>query len=98
MLLTERREDEVRVWDRQKVPLGLRPLLRALAPNPARPDRDQRLANLISRSPRVIIRVDKARQPGLLVRLQNLSAGPNPYHCDQPNRPQNTRLLPITPS
>src|SRR5580698_9097786 len=82
MLLAKRGEDKIRIRNRQKVPLRLSPLIRPFSPNPASPNSNQRLPNLITRSPRIRIRIDKSIDSSLLIRLQVLSA----LHRDPTNQ------------
>ncbi len=56
MLLAEGGEDEIRIRDGQEIALRLAAPLRTLAPDAARSDGDQRLANLIPAAARVGIR------------------------------------------
>src|SRR5579871_1670179 len=93
MFLAEGREDEVGIRDRQKIALRLCPLICSLTPNSARADCDERLPNLIPRSTRIGVRVNKGREPGLLVWLQQLTGLPRTAHQDGQTQHNDCRLL-----
>ena len=69
-LLGERREDEVRVAHGQEPEAALRALLPPLPEDPARADRDARLAHLVARAARREVRVEERPDAVLLVVLQ----------------------------
>jgi hypothetical protein len=69
MLLTKCGKDKVRIWDGQKVALGLAAVFRALAPDAAGADGDEGLANLLPAAARVVIRGYEAGEALFLIRL-----------------------------
>ena len=93
MLLAKCGEDEVGMGDGQKGSLGLRALLSALAPHAARAHGDERLLGLIAGALGVVVRVDKARKPRLLIGLEQLAAGPDAGHQRDSACAQDERLL-----
>ncbi len=80
MLLAESREDEIRIRNWQKIALRLGAFGHAATKNAAIPHCDQRLPYLISGAAWVIIGIDETGQPGFLIRLQHLAAGPDARH------------------
>ena len=97
MFLAECGEDEVGMRDGQKVTLSLRTLFRALAPDSARPRPQLAIANLVSRALWIVVGVDKARQPRLLVWLQNLAAVPGACNQHQARSDQDQCLSKLIP-
>ena len=81
--------------NRQKITLGLGALGRAFAPDAAGTDGNQRLADLVARPSWVVVGIDKAGQPCLLIGLQHLSAGPRAHHQNRPGGDQNQRLAQV---
>src|SRR5271170_6441553 len=94
MLLAKCCEDKVRIGNRQEIPLGLRSLRGALAQNPSSADRDAGLANLVTCTLRVVIRIDKAGETGFLVGLQHLAAGEDGADQNYAGEGENERLAP----
>ena len=72
MFLAKSGKDEVRMGNGEEVALGLGSFRRALAPDAAGADGDQRLANLIAGALGIVVGVDEAGQAGLLEGLEDL--------------------------
>ena len=96
MLLAKRREDEVRIRNRQKVPLRLRPLV--ASPCPKSPPNPPQSATAESGSPEPFGSESgfrKARQPRLLIRLQHACRSSNTAlpHAGRQNQQDDASLL-----
>ena len=81
MLLAKRSKDKIRIRNRQKIPLRLRPLIRPFPPHSTCPNRNERLPNLIPRTPGIRIRINKGIDPSLLIRLEMLAT----LDCNAPH-------------
>jgi len=76
VFFTESSEDEIGIWDGEKVTLGLRALVGAFAPNTAGADGYQGLTDLIAGAARVGVGVDESIDARLLVGLKVLAGLP----------------------
>ena len=95
MLFAKCGKDEIRVGNGEKIALGLGSFGRSLAPDSAGADGDERLLGLVSAAPGVVVGVHKTGEPGLLVGLEHLAAGPHAGHQGQAAGSQDQRLAQV---
>ena len=80
MFFAKSGKDKVRMGNGEEVALGLGSLGRALAPDAAGADGNQRLFELIAGALGVVVGIDEAGEASLLKGLEDLAAGPDASH------------------
>src|SRR6201996_8465515 len=93
MLLTKRGEDEICVWDREEITLGLGTFCGTSSPHSAVAHSDERLLHLVATSPWVRVGVEEAGEALFLVRFEDF--GPVRDHQGQAGHDEDDGLLPL---